>query len=53
MKIELLKEQNIPMPKGSVIDIDEARAKWLIAIGAAKGVELPKPRKKTTKKKKD
>lgn len=52
MKVELLKEQNVPMPKGSVIDIDEARAKWLIAVGAAKGVELPKP-KKATKKKKD
>lgn len=53
MKIELLKEQNVPMPKGSVIDIDEARAKWLVNVGAAKFVELPKPKKKTTKKKKD
>lgn len=51
MKIELLKEQNVPMPKGSVIDIDEVRAKWLVNIGAAKFAELPK--KKTTKKKKD
>ena len=51
MKIELLREQNVPMPKGSVIDIDEARAKWLVNIGAAKFAELPKPRKKTTTKK--
>ena len=51
MKVELLKEQNVPMPKGSVIDIDEARAKWLLAVGAAKPVEMPKPKKaKKTKK---
>ena len=53
MKIELLREQNVPMPKGSVIDIDEVRAKWLVNVGAAKFAELPKPKKKTTKKKKD
>lgn len=51
MKIELLREQNVPMPKGSVIDIDEVRAKWLVNVGAAKPVELPKPKKaKKTKK---
>lgn len=52
MKIELLKEQNVPMPKGSVVDIDEARAKWLVNVGAAKFVELPK-KKATKKTKKD
>lgn len=48
MKIELLKDQNVTMPKGSVVDIDEARAKWLVNVGAAQFVELPK--KKTAKK---
>ncbi len=52
MKIELLKEQRVPMPKGSVIEIDDARATWLVNVGAAKPVEMPKP-KKATKKKKD
>ncbi len=57
MKIKLLREQNVTMPAGSVIDIAEHRAKWLVSVGAAEFAELPKPtkakkaNKKSTKKK--
>lgn len=63
MKVKLLREQNVTMPAGSVIDVAEPRAKWLVSVGAAEHAELPKkqeptekaakPAKKKTTKKKD
>lgn len=49
MKVKLLRTMNIPMPKGSEVEVDEARAKWLMSVGAAAPVELPKKKAKTKK----
>lgn len=54
MLVKLTREQNVTMPAGSVVDIAEHRAKWLVSVGAATFAELPKPKepaKKATKKK--
>lgn len=52
MKVELLRAQNVPAPRGAVVDVDEVRAKWLVSVGAAKFVELPKKEEKKSAAKK-
>lgn len=56
MLIKLLREQNVTIPAGTVIDVAEHRAKWLVSVGAAQFAELPKKKaapKKAKKTKKD
>lgn len=50
MKVKLLRASNVLMPAGAEVEVDEARAKWLIANGAAVPAELPKPKKPAAKK---
>ena len=49
MLIKLLREQNVTIPAGTVIDVVEHRAKWLVSVGAAEFAELPKAGKKAKK----
>lgn len=52
MKVKLLREQNITMPAGAVVDVPDFRAEWLVSVGAAEHAELPKAKKPTDTKKK-
>lgn len=50
MVIKLLREQNVTIPAGTVIDVADHRAKWLVSVGAAEFAELPKKKEPTEKK---
>lgn len=63
MKIQLKKATTVLMPAGSIVEVEEGRAKWLISMGLAEryiekvietaAVAPAETRKKSTRKKKD
>lgn len=50
MKVTLIKAQRILMPAGSVVDVDDATADWLIGNGVAEEKEKSAPKKAAKEK---
>lgn len=51
MKIKLLMAQKVRMPAGSVVEVDEGTANWLIGVGAAEKAQEVKEAKEAKPKK--